>query len=74
MKRTLQQAKQMVRNVGLRLKYNRDLNEYAVVLPCQRGDEKVFYYTDDREDAVQTAFRMAVHYHIAKAKKGQTAQ
>jgi len=58
---TLKQATELCREVGMRLTYNRDWNEYRVTpanLPAHRA-EAVAYYTDDRNDAVATAFHMA---------------
>jgi hypothetical protein len=53
---TLQEAKSIVRHLGLTLRKVR-CGEYRVNF--RDGNETTAYYTDDLEDAVKTAIEMA---------------
>jgi len=53
---TLKEAKKIVKDLGLRLDYDSALREYTVYTPYHARDA---YYTDDRQDAVDTARAMA---------------
>jgi hypothetical protein len=53
---TLQEAKSIARHLGLTLRLLRS-GKYRVNL--RDGDETTAYYTDDLEDAVNTAVEMA---------------
>lgn len=54
---TLAQAKKLVSDLGLTLKYNRDYDEYTV--NYKGGSSKTIYHTSDLQDAIGTAKAMS---------------
>lgn len=54
---TLKKAKATVRDLGFGLSHNANLREFKVIVP---GNPDATYFTDDLQDAVDTARAMAL--------------
>lgn len=58
---TITETKQRIRQLGLTCRYDSATGEFRVnLLPQDGGNEDTAYYTDDRQDAVDTAQAMSV--------------
>ncbi len=66
---TQKHALTAIRKLGASVRYSSEWGEYRVNVPG--GTEGTAYYTDDAQDAIQTAKVMMQRYHQLRKPKGK---